>query len=153
YLSKNIRSITTRNYITLNEDNRVSDGVNAMRTADVSSVIIVRKATQRPVGIITERDILYRVTGENKNPGETPLWSIMSRPLISIGDQASVIEAICMMRNRHIRRLIVRQQDGTVLGITTLRSAIGNIPSQGIDLAEVDNIKKRRCLEIKNNSR
>jgi CBS domain-containing protein len=45
-----------------------------MRTGDVSSVIIVRKASQRPIGIVTERDILYRATGENKNPSETPLW-------------------------------------------------------------------------------
>jgi hypothetical protein len=32
----------------------------------------------------------------------------------------------------------VKKQDGSILGITTLRSAVGNIPSQGIDLAEVE---------------
>ena len=138
YLSKNITSIITRNYVILNEDNTVSDAVKAMRSGDVSNVVIVRKATQRPIGIVTERDILYRVIGENKNPSETPLWSIMSHPLISIEAKASVKEAICIMRNRHIRRLVVKKQDGTILSITTLRSAVGNIPSQGIDLAEVE---------------
>lgn len=42
------------------------------------------------------------------------------------------------MRNSHIRRLIVKKSDDSILGITILRSAVGNIPSQGIDLAEVE---------------
>lgn len=138
YLSKDVLSITSRNYITLNEGNTVSDAVKAMRNGDVSSVIVVNKITQKPIGIVTERDILYRVIGEDKNPSETPLSSIMSHPLILIEDKTSIREAICIMRNRHIRRLIVKKLDDSILGITSLRSAIGNIPSQGIDLAEVE---------------
>lgn len=138
YLSKDITSITTRKYVTLNEDNTISDAVKVMRNGDVSSIIVANKTTQQPIGIVTERDILYRVIGENKNPSETALRSIMSQPLTSVDDKTSVKEAICMMRNRHIRRLLVKKQDGSILGITTLRSAIGNIPSRGIDLAEVE---------------
>lgn len=138
YLTKNIISITSRNYITLNEDNTVSDAVKAMRNGDLSSIIVANRTTQQPMGIITERDILYRVIGENRNPSETTLRNIMSSPLVSVNDRTSVKEAICIMRNRHIRRLLVKKQNDSILGITTLRSAIGNIPSQGIDLAEVE---------------
>jgi CBS domain-containing protein len=81
---------------------------------------------------------LYRVIGENRKASETTLRSITSHPLISVDDRTSIKEAICIMRNRHIRRLLVKKQDGSVLGTTTLRSAVGNIPSQGIDLAEVE---------------
>ena len=133
YLTKNIISITSRNYITLNEDNTVSDAVKAMRNGDLSSIIVANRTTQQPMGIITERDILYRVIGENRNPSETTLRNIMSSPLVSVNDRTSVKEAICIMRNRHIRRLLVKKQNDSILGITTLRSAIGNIPSQGID--------------------
>ena len=90
YLSKDVLSITSRNYITLNEGNTVSDAVKAMRNGDVSSVIVVNKITQKPIGIVTERDILYRVIGEDKNPSETPLSSIMSHPLILIEDKTSI---------------------------------------------------------------
>jgi CBS domain-containing protein len=138
YLSKDAGSIASRNYITLNEDNTVSEGVKVMRDSDTSSIIITNKNTQQPTGIVTERDMLYRVIGQDKNPSETTLKSIMSHPLISINDNASVKEAICIMRNRHVRRLLVKKADGGISGITTLRSAIGNIPSQGIDLAEVE---------------
>ena len=138
YLSRDIKSITDRNYITLNEDNTVSEGVKVMRDSDTSSIIVINKTTQQPVGIITERDILYRAIGEDRNPSETTLRSIMSHPLVSIDGKTSIKEAICIMRNRHMRRLMVKQPDDSILGITTLRSVIGNIPSQGIDLAEVE---------------
>ena len=138
YLSKGVRSIANRNYITLNEDNTVSEGVKVMRDNDISSIIVTNKNTQRPSGIVTERDILYRVIGEDRNPSETALRSIMSHPLVSIYDNTSIKEAISIMRNKHIRRLIVKKTDDSILGITTLRSAVGNIPSQGIDLAEVE---------------
>ena len=71
YLSKDVGSIASRNYITLNEDNTVSEGVKLMRDSDISSIIITNKSTQQPTGIVTERDILYRVIGEDKNPSET----------------------------------------------------------------------------------
>jgi predicted transcriptional regulator len=138
YLSKDVGSIASRNYITLNEDNKVTEGVKLMRNSDTSSIIITNKSTQQPTGVVTERDILYRVIGEDKNPSETTLKSIMSHPLISINDKASIKEAICIMRNKHVRRLLVKKADGGISGITTLRSAIGNIPSQGIDLAELE---------------
>ncbi|MGB8035539.1 MAG: CBS domain-containing protein [Nitrososphaeraceae archaeon] len=138
YLSKDVRSITNRNYITLNEDNTVTEGVKVMCDSDISSIIVANKNTQRPTGIVTERDILYRVIGQDRNPSETTLGSIMSHPLVSIYDNTPIKEAICIMRNRHIRRLIVKKSDDSILGITILRSAVGNIPSQGIDLAEVE---------------
>jgi CBS domain-containing protein len=138
YLSKDVGSIASRNYITLNEDNTVTEGVKLMRNSDTSSIIITNKSTQQPTGVVTERDILYRVIGEDKNPSETTLKSIMSHPLISINDKASIKEAICIMRNKHVRRVLVKKADGVISGITTLRSAIGNIPSQGIDLAELE---------------
>jgi CBS domain-containing protein len=133
-----IYNYNSANITILNEDNTVSEGVKVMRDSDTSSIIITNKNTQQPTGIVTERDMLYRVIGQDKNPSETTLKSIMSHPLISINDNASVKEAICIMRNRHVRRLLVKKADGGISGITTLRSAIGNIPSQGIDLAEVE---------------
>jgi CBS domain-containing protein len=97
YLSKDVKNITTRTYVTLNEDNSASDAVEAMRNGDVSSIIIANKTTQQPIGIVTERDILYRVIGENRNASETTLRSIMSHPLISVDDRTSIKEAICIM--------------------------------------------------------
>jgi CBS-domain-containing membrane protein len=62
----------------------------------------------------------------------------MSSPLITIGADSSAADAISKMRNKHIRRLAVQKtKGGKITGIATLMSVVGNIPSQSIDLAEV----------------
>jgi nucleotide-binding universal stress UspA family protein len=70
------------------------------------------------VGIITERDIVRRVVAESKDPNSTIAYNIMSKPLISVGPEATVYDAALIMTKYSIRRLpIVR--DRTLLGIIT----------------------------------
>jgi len=137
YLSQNIANISDRNFTTLDEDNTIEQAVKVMRDKDTSSILVINKHSGEPVGMVTERDILHRVLAESKDPSQTTLKSIMSFPLISVNDGVSVREAITLMRNKHIRRLPVTKMRN-IIGLTTLKSTIGNIPSQGIELAEVE---------------
>lgn len=76
------------------------------------------KTGTRPVGIITERDIVRRVVAESKDPNSIIAYDIMSKPLITIGPEATVYDAALIMTKYNIRRLpIVR--DNTLLGIIT----------------------------------
>ena len=76
------------------------------------------KTGTRPVRIITERDIVRRVVAESKDPNSTIAYNIMSKPLISVGLEATVYDAALIMTKYSIRRLpIVR--DRTLLGIIT----------------------------------
>ena len=62
----------------------------------------------------------------------------MSSPLITIRANSSVADAISIMRSKNIRRLAVQKmKGGKITGIATLMSVVGNIPSQSIELAEV----------------
>ena len=70
----------------------------------------------------------------------------MISPLITIDQETSASDAIIVMRSKHIRRLVVTKKvtdnDGVsrdeVNGIVTLMSLTGHIPSNSIDLAEVE---------------
>ena len=59
------------------------------------------------IGIVTERDILYRVVGQNKGPYKATLKDVMGSPIITIDEDALVRYAISLMRSKHIRRLLV----------------------------------------------
>ena len=62
----------------------------------------------------------------------------MSSPLITIGANFSLVDAISIMRNKHLRRLAVQKtKGGEITGLVTLMSLIGNIPSQSIELAKL----------------
>jgi len=106
----------------------------------VLSVIVTSKNSKEPIGIVTERDILYRLVSENKGPFKVTLKDIMSSPLISVSEEESVKDAILLMRSKHIRRLVVKNAGGSnnITGTITLMSIVGNVPSDKVDLAEVE---------------
>jgi CBS domain-containing protein len=152
-LSENIGKFASmREFITLDEDTVVADAAKVMRDKDTSCILIVSKDSKEPIGIVTERDMLYRVLADNLGPYKVTLKKIMSRPLITIDHQSSVVDAVSLMRSKHIRRLVViKNQTGDssgtsssnndrkqVIGIVSLVSITGNSPSNNIDLAELE---------------
>jgi signal-transduction protein with cAMP-binding, CBS, and nucleotidyltransferase domain len=138
HLSQKVRNIIEKDYIGLSEDTLVAEAAKAMQKKDVSSVLVTNKNSNEPVGIVTERDILYRVVAENMGPFKVPLKEIMSSPLISIDEESSVADAISLMRRKRIRRLAVKKTEGKIIGTITLMSIIGNVPSNSIDLADIE---------------
>jgi CBS domain-containing protein len=138
YLSQKVESIAEKNYVTLSEDTLVAEAAKLMRDKDVLSVLVTSKNSNEPIGIVTERDILYRVVAENKGPFKVTLKDIMSSPLITIAEEESVKDAVLLMRTKHIRRLAVKKAGGKIAGIITLMSIVGNVPSDKLDLAEVE---------------
>ena len=92
-LSQKVESIAEKDYVTLPEDTLVAEAAKVMRNKDISSVLVSSKNSNEAVGIVTERDILYRVVAENKGPFKVMLKDIMSSPLISISEEESVKDA------------------------------------------------------------
>jgi CBS domain-containing protein len=140
HLSQKIGDIAEKDYVTLSEDTLVGEAAKVMKDKDVLSVLVVTsKNSNEPIGIVTERDILYRLVSENKDPFKVILKDIMSSPLIKIAEEESVKDAVLLMRSKHIRRLAVKKAGGNdITGIITLTSIIGNVPSDKVDLAQVE---------------
>lgn len=148
YLSQKVESIAEKNYVTLSEDTLVGEAAKVMKDKDVLSVLVTSKDSNEPIGILTERDILYRVLAENKGPFKVTLKKIMSSPLITIAEGEPVKNAVLLMRSKCIRRLAVKNAGGNITG---LMSIVENVPSDKVDLAEVElpsNIIEREATKI-----
>jgi CBS domain-containing protein len=145
-LSENIgKFVSPRESITLDEDTLVAEAAKVMRDKNTSCILIVSKDSKEPIGIVTERDMLYRVLAENLGPYKVTLKKIMSTPLITIDGQSSSADAISLMRSKKIRRLVITKKDTTnttddkhIAGMVTLMSITGNSPSNDIDLADLE---------------
>jgi len=103
------------------------DIANQMKEKNKGAIIIVEQQTRdtsstitKPIGIITERDIVRRVLWayESINPKQIMVSAIMTKPLITIGDEASIYDAALIMTKYSIRRLPVTR-DNVLLGIVT----------------------------------
>ena len=104
------------------EDQNIMSACNIMYANNIGSVIIVtHDRTHGPLGIITERDVV-RILGKlDPNLLQTPLRSLMSKPLITVEQSASINDATKIMNNKKIRRLVVIDKNNKMIGILTQR--------------------------------
>ena len=96
-----------------------------MKEKQVSSIIIIDQ-NDKPVGIITERDIVRRVIADSKNPNTTKATEIKSQPLITVGPNAYLFNACKIMEKNNIRRLPV-VKDNAIVGIVTITDIIKHL--------------------------
>ena len=71
-------------------------------------------------GVVTDRDILYRVVARGLDPASTPVRAVASRPAILCRDDDTLQSAMDLMASNHIRRLAVADRAGLVVGWVTL---------------------------------
>jgi len=100
-----VRDIMTKNIKTVKPNDSVHAAVQMMNKFDIGSVIVI--SSGRPVGIITETNIMRRVVEPRMDPATVWVKDIMSSPIISIEENASVAEAAKVMADRKINRLPV----------------------------------------------
>src|SRR5215218_3413314 len=136
YLSHKAVDVADKNPVILDESTNLAEAARLMRKEQVSSILVGRDS-QHVIGIVTERDILYRVVAESRGPFKTTLKEIMSSPLKTVDEATSVKDAIALMRKNAIRRVPVLKQ-GQVVGVMTLKSIIGNNHNDSVELVELE---------------
>jgi CBS domain-containing protein len=113
-------SIMTRDVKTEKEDQNVLTACRIMCENNIGCIVVVKSDNNntKPVGIITERDIVRMLGSLKPSLLHIPLRDIMSKPLVNVSINSSVRDAIQTMQQNNIRRLIVSDGDEMV-GIIT----------------------------------
>ena len=137
YIDKKAGDIAERDFLVMEGSVYIADAARAMREEGVSSLLVSMTSDAKPVGIITERDILYRLVADNRSPFKTVLKDIMSSPLITIDESVTVKDAIILMRKHSIRRIPVTKEE-KIIGLLTLKSVVGDSHKKSVVLAEVE---------------
>ncbi len=135
-----VKEIMTREVCVARKDESVLKASRRMIEFGVGSIVVVENG--RPVGIVTESDIIRKVVARNKVPSEVMLEEIMTYPIITIKPTTSIREAANIMLKKGIRRLPV-VDGGELVGIVTDT----DILSVSIDLGEYLGLIKESYIE------
>jgi CBS domain-containing protein len=112
---------------TVNRSETVSEIASLMVNGNLGAVIVVRDA--EPLGIVTERDLVRKVIYAERNAREIVAQEIMTAPLITISHDRTVEEALEIMQNNHVRRLVVLKGESMV-GLLTERRLLRAIMAE-----------------------
>jgi len=108
-------------------ESSISTVVEMMMSEDTGAVIIVEDS--RPIGIITEKDVLRRVIKTGRDFEETLAKDVMTKPLITIEADRPISDAIEILRENNIRRLAITEA-GALVGLTTERRLLEFVNEQ-----------------------
>lgn len=132
------------------------EAAHLMRDNHVGALIVVERkgAVSRPVGIVTDRDIVVSVVAA---PGVRPealtVRDVMSVELATVNENDGVFEAVEAMRDRGARRLPVVSDDGKLVGILSLDDLLRVISAELAGLSDslrtstAREVHERRALE------
>jgi len=92
--------------------------------------IPVVDASDRPIGVITDRDIVCRAVAEGKNPAAHTVESVMSQPVITVRADAAIDDVLKTMERHKIRRVPVIDDGGCCTGIIAQADLASEAPPE-----------------------
>ncbi len=112
-----VRDFMMKEVLTIEPTQSVLQAAILMTEKGEGSIVVIEGGAVK--GIVTERDLLFKVTAKHMDPATLKVAEIMSSPLISIDPQASIREATKIMIDNKIRRLAVIT-DGALVGMISV---------------------------------
>jgi len=112
-----VKEIMVKKVITVNPNAKIRDAVELMNKNEIGCLVVTRK--DKPVGIMTERDVLKKIVCRSKNPEQTRVSEIMSKPLIVGRVDMDWREAAKLMLDQNIKKLPILDGEKLV-GLVTL---------------------------------
>ncbi len=106
--------------ITVDGEASAKDSIKLMVEKDIGALVVTEK--NKPVGIVTERDVLKKCCIES-SWWEFKVSEIMSSPLVTVDTETSILAAEGIMADKKIRRLLVTEGE-KIVGIVTQRDLV-----------------------------
>ena len=105
-MTETVNDFMRKSLITIEESASVQEAANRMKDKNISSLVVVDEIG-RPLGLITERDLVRKVCIHDVSTSKLIIKEIMSSPLITIDSNSSASEAADMMLRNNVRHLLV----------------------------------------------
>jgi CBS domain-containing protein len=124
-----------RNPCTGRADESIREATRRMQERGVGSLIVVDDA-QRPIGMVTDRDVALRVIRRRLDPDAARLADVMQTEVSAVNADATVERAVRRLRTEGVRRIPVVDADGRLVGLFTADDAIQLVSSELAAVAE-----------------
>ncbi len=130
-----VRNLLRRPVLTLPPEASCVEAARLMEREGVGAVVVALEG--RPLGIVTDRDLAVRVMARGRNPREVRLREVMSGTPIYLSEQRGLDEFISTMREMAVRRMMVVDDEGQLVGVLALDDLLLLLSRQLGALADV----------------
>ncbi len=123
---------------TIEESAPLIDAARMMRDKGVGDILIIRKngREERPVGIITDRDIVVHGIACDLNLDDVTVADLCTRKPITVDAEADLVEITLVMKEHGVRRVLVNR-DCEIVGVVTLDNVMETLAEIANNLSEM----------------
>ena len=141
-----IGEICSRNVVCARRDTVVKAASQLMREHHVGSVVVVEEMVEKriPTGIITDRDIAVAVVALGLDPEVIQIGDIAADDLVTVREDWDISEVVELMQIRSLRRMVVTDADGYLVGIVTADDVLSVLAEETSDLASMVGGERKR---------
>jgi CBS domain-containing protein len=136
-----VADIMTRRVESITEEDNVALAAQMMRDLNVGA-LPVRNNENKMTGMITDRDIVVRAIADGKQPNSTQIRMAMTDGVVSCPAEQSVEEAVALMEQHQIRRLVVLNESNQAVGILALGDVAVKAPGKELCGEAMEEISK-----------
>jgi len=116
-----IKDVMVEEVITVEPNTKVREAVELMNENEIGCLVVTRKG--KPVGIVTERDILKKIICQSKDPEQVRVSEIMSEPLVVGKVDMDLGDVARLMLKRNVKKLPI-VNGGNLIGLITLTDIV-----------------------------
>jgi CBS domain-containing protein len=103
----------------------VAEAARLMQAKNVGCVVVANN--HKPVGILTDRDIVLRLVNRDWSPTKTPVREIMTENVLTLRHDMQLDEALDRVKGRSIRRFPVVDEEGAVVGFFSMDDIVHQV--------------------------
>jgi CBS domain-containing protein len=129
-----IESLLRRPVCTLPPEATCQEAAQVLRDERVGCVVVAED--ERPLGIVTDRDLVLRVMAAGREPGKTPLREVMSAEPVFLTKERGFDQLLATMRQQGVRRVPVVDEAGRLEGVVSFDDLLPLLSDQLGELAE-----------------
>ncbi|MDD3650365.1 CBS domain-containing protein [Immundisolibacter sp.] len=141
-----VADICSRGVVIASPDDSLRTVAQLMRQHHVGSVVVTRDEAGlcRPVGIITDRDIVLAVVAKDVSPDAVSAGDVMSEPLATARESDEIWDVLERMRTRGVRRLPVVGTRDELVGIVSADDVLELVAEELVNLARIISREQRQ---------
>lgn len=128
-----------RGVVVVTKKESVREAVNLMRSHHVGDVVVVEEEVGEPVpvGILTDRDVVLEILGEDVELDAVNVGDVMSCDLVTVDEDADLIDVLKIMRSKGVRRIPVVNKKDALVGILAVDDVIELVAEQINDIVSL----------------
>jgi CBS domain-containing protein len=134
-----LKDICTPEAVYCTRDTTALEAARLMRQKHVGDLVVVDDPRDEcvPVGMVTDRDLVVKVLGNELDPAATTVGRIMRVPLVTARDTEYAAHAMQRMHAHGVRRIPVVGADGRLVGMVALDDLLKVVATEATTLAEI----------------